>query len=62
MTRRHLAARHRVAVRQMQWGDGIVGQQLRASLESGARTVDVAGVEQRESLVESGLRGALSGA
>ena len=55
LARRHLAARHRVAVRQMQWGDWIAGQQLLASLESGARTVDIAGVEQRERLVKSGL-------
>jgi hypothetical protein len=53
---RHLAATHRVAVRQVQWCDGVVGQQLAASFEGGACQLDIAGVEQRESLVEGGLR------
>ena len=56
LTGGQLATSHRVAVRQVQWCDGVVGQQLTASLERGAGLVDIAGVEQREGLVESGLR------
>lgn len=56
LARGHLPAGYRVAVRQMQWRDRVVGQQLAASFESGACSLDIAGVEQRESLVEGGLR------
>ena len=45
LTRRHLAARHRVTVRQMQWRHRIVWQQLAAPFERGTGSVDVTGVE-----------------
>lgn len=55
LTRRHLTSSHCVAVRQMQWGNGIVGQQLSASFEGGARPIDVAGIEKGEGFVEGRL-------
>lgn len=39
----------------MQWGNGIVGQQLSASFEGGARPIDVAGIEKGEGFVEGRL-------
>src|SRR5690348_12205170 len=46
LTRRHVAAGHGIAMRQVQGRDGVVGQQSLALLERGLRLHGVAGIEQ----------------
>src|ERR1700742_4529477 len=56
LTGRHLTSVHRVAVRQVQCCDLVVGQQPAASFEGGTRVFGVTRVEEAKGLVECGLR------